>query len=131
MRWRFLTILRAISEQTKWPKGSIPRSIASMMYAEHVLRVDVDWSTFRMEGFRAIGLGLLAKRPTHIPYVPVPECSRDDPKLYVDPRAQEKPTQAVEGVQRADGGCGQVGDRLPLLEWEPFARSVAPVAEGV
>ena len=42
VKWRFLTILRAISEQTKWPKGSIPRSIASMMYAEHVLHVDVD-----------------------------------------------------------------------------------------
>ena len=34
-------------------------------------------------------------------------------------------------MQRADGRCGQVGDRLPLPEWEPFARSVAPVAEGV
>ena len=29
------------------------------------------------------------------------------------------------------GGRGQVGDRLPLPKWEPFARSVAPVAEGV
>ena len=28
VKWRFLTILRAISEQTKWPKGSIPCSIA-------------------------------------------------------------------------------------------------------
>ena len=42
VKWRFLTILRAISEQTKWPKGSFPCSIASMMYAEHVLRVNVD-----------------------------------------------------------------------------------------
>ena len=57
----------AISEQTKWPKGSIPHSIASMMYAEHVLCVDVNWSTFRTEGFGAIGPGLLAKRPIHIP----------------------------------------------------------------
>ena len=98
VKWRFLTILRAISEQTKWPKGSIPRSIASMMYAEHVLRVDVDWSTFCTEGFRAIGPGLLAKRPIHIPYVPVPEWFRNDPKLYVDLRAQER-------LARAVGGC--------------------------
>ena len=34
------------------------------------------------------------------------------------------------GVQRADGGRGQVGDCLPLPEWKPFARSVAPVVEG-
>ena len=85
VKWRFLTILRAISEQTKWPKGSIPRSIASMMYAEHVLRVNVDWSTFRTEGFGAIGLGLLAKRPVHISYVPVPKWFKNDPKLYMDP----------------------------------------------
>ena len=47
VKWRFLTILRAISEQTKWPKDSIPRNIASIMYAVYVLRVNVDWSTFR------------------------------------------------------------------------------------
>ena len=34
-------------------------------------------------------------------------------------------------MQRADGGRGHVGDHLPLPEWEPFAGSVAPVAEGV
>ena len=45
----------------KWPKGSIPCSIASMMYAEHVLRVNVDWSTLRTEGFGAIGQGLSTK----------------------------------------------------------------------
>ena len=42
------------------------------MYAEHVL----DWSTFRTEGFGAIGLGLLAKRPIHISYILVPEGSK-------------------------------------------------------
>ena len=101
VKWRFLTILRAISEQTKWPKGSIPHSIASMMYAEHVLRVDVDWSTFRTEGFRAIGPELLAKCPIHIPYVLVPEWFRNNPKLYVDPRAQERLAQVV-------GGCNEL-----------------------
>ena len=35
------------------------------------------------------------------------------------------------GVQRADGGRGHVGDHLPLQEWEPFARPIAPVAEEV
>ena len=101
------------------------------MSAKHVLCVDVDWSTFHTEGFGAIGLGLLAKRPIHIPYVPVPEWFRNDPKLYVDPRAQERPARAVGGVQQADGGHGHADDCLPLPEWEPFAESVAPVAEGV
>ena len=35
------------------------------------------------------------------------------------------------GAQRADGGRGYAGDGLPLPEWEPFARLVASVAEGV
>ena len=45
VKWRFLTILRAISDHTRWLKNSIPKSIASMMYAEHVLKMKVDWST--------------------------------------------------------------------------------------
>ena len=128
---RFLTILQAILEQTKWAKGSIPRSIASMMYAEHVLRVNVDWSTFCTEGFGAIGQGLLAKRPVHIPYVLVPKWFRNDPKLYMDPQAQEGTAWAVGGSQRADGGRGRADDGLALPEWESFAGLVAPVAEGV
>ena len=35
------------------------------------------------------------------------------------------------GVQRADGGHGHAGDGLPLPKWEPFAGSIASVAEGV
>ena len=35
------------------------------------------------------------------------------------------------GVQRADGGCGHADDGLLLPEWEPFAGSVASVAEEV
>ena len=131
VEWQFLTILRAISKQTKWPKGSIPRSIASMMYVEHVLCVNVDWSTFCTESFGAIGQGLLAKLPFHIPYVPVSEWFRNDPKLYMEPRAQERTALAVGGAQRADGSRGQVDDGLALSEWESFVGLVAPVAEEV
>ena len=49
VKWQFLTILWVISEHSKWPKDSIPRSIPLMMYAKHVLRVNVDWSTLRTE----------------------------------------------------------------------------------
>ena len=96
-----------------------------------MLRVNVDWSTFRTEGFGAIGLRLLTKCPVHIPYVPVPEWFRNDPRLYMDLRAQERTARTVEGTQRADGGRGQASDGLPLPEWESFAGLVAPVAEGV
>ena len=34
-------------------------------------------------------------------------------------------------MQRADGGHGHAGDRLPLPEWMPFAGLVAPMAEGM
>ena len=44
IKWRFLTILRNISNLTRWPKSVIPKSMAYMMYADHVLRVRVDWS---------------------------------------------------------------------------------------
>ena len=52
VKWHFLTILPAISEHSKWPKGSIPRN-ASMMYAEHVLGVNVDWSTNPQGGLQS------------------------------------------------------------------------------
>ena len=112
VKWWFLTILRAISEQTKWPKGSIPHNIASMMYAEHVLRVNVDWSTFRTEGFRAIGQGPLAKCPIHIPYVPIPEWFKNDPKLYMEPRAQERNARAMGGP---NGLMEAVDGRMTVL----------------
>ena len=131
MKWWFLTILWTISEQTKWPKDSIPRNIASMMYAEHVLCVNVDWSTFRTKGFGAIGQGLLAKCPIHISYVLVPEWFRNNPKLYMEPRAQERTARAVGGAQQADGGRGRENDGLALLEWESFVGLVAPVVKGV
>ena len=104
MKWQFLTIFRAIPEHSKWLKGSIPRTIASMMYVEHLLLVNVDWSTLRMEGFRAIGQRLSAKRPVYIPYVPVLEWFRNNLGLYVDPQAEEGTVQVIGEGQRADEG---------------------------
>ena len=89
VKWQFLTILEAILEHSKWPKGSILCSIASMIYAEHVLRVNMDWSTLHTEGFGAIGQGLSAKWPVNILYVPVLEWFKNNPKLYIDLRAEE------------------------------------------
>ena len=47
IKWRFLTILKGISNKERWPKNAIPRCVASLMYAEHVLGVRVDWTTLR------------------------------------------------------------------------------------
>ena len=44
-KWRFLTILRNISNLERWPKSAILKSMACMMYADHVLRVRVEWSS--------------------------------------------------------------------------------------
>ena len=47
VKWRFLTILKRISNEERWPKYLILCCVASLMYVEHVLRVRVDWSTLR------------------------------------------------------------------------------------
>ena len=47
VKWRFLTILKGISNKERWSKNAIPCCVASLMYVEHVLGVKVDWSTLR------------------------------------------------------------------------------------
>jgi hypothetical protein len=51
VKWRFLTILRAISNSDHYARDYIPVFIVSLMCAEHVLRVLVDWSTLPSTGF--------------------------------------------------------------------------------
>ena len=99
-----------------------------MMHAEHVLCMNVDWSTFRTEGFGAIGQGLLAKRPIYIPSVPISEWFMNNSKLYVDPQAQEGSVQEVGGAQTMDGGRRRADHGLVLPEWESFAGLIALVA---
>ena len=140
MKWHFLTILRAISKHTKWPKGSIPRSIALMMYTKHVLRMNVDWSTPRTEGFATIGQELSIKRFVHIFDVLVQEWFRNNLDLFVDPRTIQAVggRRADRGHRQADEGRGWaehkgrwVDDGLALPEWEAFSGFVAPIVEGV
>ena len=73
VKWRFLCILRAISNESKWPKNEIPKAILSLMYAEHVLKKKVDWSTLKTHGSSYGGLGdkLTARKPVHILYIDV------------------------------------------------------------
>ena len=83
VKWRFLTILRGISNEERWPKNAIPKCVASLMYAEHVLRVRVDWSTLRFinKKIGQIGDALSTKKLVDIPYEPVPDWFRQNLKL--------------------------------------------------
>ena len=87
VKWRFLTILRGISNKERWPKNVIPKCVASLMYAEHVLRVRVDWSTLKSinKKIGQIGDALSIKKPVNIPYKPIPDWFRQNPKLVDEP----------------------------------------------
>jgi hypothetical protein len=87
VKWRFMTILRAISNSDRYARNIIPVSIVSLMYAEHVLRVPVDWSTLPSTGFGCLSEMYQMRKPTQIPYVAVPVWFRNDPFLLDDPES--------------------------------------------
>jgi hypothetical protein len=87
VKWRFLTILRAISNSDRYARNIIPVSIVSLMYAEHVLRVAVDWSTLPSTGFGCLSEMYQTRKPTQIPYVAVPVWFMSDPVLLNDPES--------------------------------------------
>jgi hypothetical protein len=87
VKWRFLTILRAILKSDRYARNIIPVSIVSLMYAEHVLRVPVDWSTLPSIGFGCLSEMYQTRKPTQIPYVAVPVWFRSDPSLLDDPES--------------------------------------------
>ena len=82
VKWRFLTILRGISIEERWPKNAIPKCVASLMYAKHVLRVRMDWSSLRSisKKIGQIGDALSTKKLVGIPYSPVPDWFKQNPK---------------------------------------------------
>jgi hypothetical protein len=87
-KWRFLTILRSISNLDRWPKSAIPKSVACMMYAEHVLRVRVDWSSLGAlhdQKFGGIGIAFTKCTVPDIPYTPVPDWFKKNPRLVDEP----------------------------------------------
>jgi hypothetical protein len=59
----------------------------SLMYAEHVLRVPVDWSTLPSTRFGCLSEMYQTRKPTQIPYVTVPVWFRNDPSLLDDPES--------------------------------------------
>jgi hypothetical protein len=84
VKCRFLIILQAISNSDRYAWNIIPVSIVSLMYAEHVLRVSVDWSTLPSTGFEHLSEMYLTRKPAQIAYVPVPDWFRNDPALLDD-----------------------------------------------
>jgi hypothetical protein len=87
VKWRFLTILRAISNSDRYARNIIPVSIVSFMYAKHVLRVPVDWSTLPSIGFGHLSEMYLTRKPAQIPCVAVPNLFMSDPALLDDPES--------------------------------------------
>jgi hypothetical protein len=57
------------------------------MYAEHVLRVPVDWSTLPSTGFGHLMEIYLTRKPAQIAYVAVPNWFKSDPALLDDPKS--------------------------------------------
>ena len=88
VKWRFLTILRGISNEERLPKNAIPKCVTSLIYVEHVLRIRVDWSTLKSINRKIgqIGDALSKKKPTDIPYEPIPDWFRQNPKFVDEPR---------------------------------------------
>jgi hypothetical protein len=87
VKWRFLTILRAILNSDRYARNIIRVSIVSLMYAEHVLRVPMDWSTLSYTGFGYLSEMYLTRKPAQITYVLVPYWFRNDPALLYDPES--------------------------------------------
>jgi hypothetical protein len=84
MKWRFVTILRAILNSDRYARNIIPVSIVSLMYAEHVLKVPVDWSTLASTRFGHLSEIYLTRKPAQIAYVAVPNWFRSNPALLDD-----------------------------------------------
>jgi hypothetical protein len=87
VKWRFVTILRAISNSDRYAWNIIPVSIVLLMYAEHVLRVPVDWSTLPSTGFRHLSEMYLMRKPAQIAYVAVPDWFKSNPTLLDYPES--------------------------------------------
>ena len=96
VKWRFLTILRGTFKEEKCSKNAIPKCVASLMYAKHVLRVRVDWSTLRSinKKIGQIEGALSTKKPMEIPYSLILDCFRQNPKL-VDELGRPLPPQKI------------------------------------
>ena len=62
-------------------------SIVSLIYAEHVLRVAVDWSILPIIGFGCLSEMYLKRKPAQIAYMVVPDWLKNNPILVDDPES--------------------------------------------
>ena len=88
MKWRMLSVLRAISDDPKYAKHNIPLCIVAMVYAESVLKVQVDWSSLPS----AVRKAYLLRRPKEIPMVPIPQWFIENHNLLYPPRNYSGPS---------------------------------------
>jgi hypothetical protein len=114
IKWRFLEVLRAICHETRWPKNTIPRRIATMVYVESVLHKRVDWSTIQVPLLCAGNVGQLlgdnitSRLPINaIPRTRIPEWFRRNASL-VDPPGVPLPADRKVPRKRV-----RIGRRVP------------------
>jgi hypothetical protein len=82
-----VTILQALSNSDRYVRNMILVSIVSLMYAEHVLRVAVDWSTLPSTAFGHLSEMYLKRKLAQIAYVAVPDWFKNNPILVDDPES--------------------------------------------
>jgi hypothetical protein len=87
MKWRFVMILRTISNSDRYAWNMILVSIVSLMYAEHVLRMAVDWSILPSTGFGHLSEMYLKRKLAEIAYVAVPDWFRNNPAFVDNPES--------------------------------------------
>jgi hypothetical protein len=87
VKWRFVTILRVISNSDRYARNMILVSIVTLMYVEHVLRVPVDWSSLLSTRFGRLSEMYLKGKPVQIAYVAVPDWFRNNSALVDDPES--------------------------------------------
>ena len=104
----------------RWPKSAIPKSVACMMYAEHVLRVRVDWASLdalNAQKFGGIGFAFTKCTVSDISYTPVPEWFRRNPRLVDEPG-----TPMPEGREPKKPRCrGRATNDVEMTIEEAFA----------
>jgi hypothetical protein len=98
------------------------------MYAEHVLRVPVDWSTLPSTGFGCLSEMYQTRKQTQIPYVAVPVWFRNNPTLLDDPespipanrepwsRSRPRKRRRLSADNELDRDLGAVFAQMEMIE---------------
>lgn len=122
IKWRMLSVLRAISDDPKYAKHNIPLCIVAMVYAESVLKVQVDWSSLPSYVRQAY----LVRRPKEIPMVPIPQWFIENHDLLYPPKNYSGPS-TVDDMQVDEELLDEVIANLSIPAFVEVPRQTPPV----